>query len=54
MQSIPLSLTRLTKSLMRARYGTTTTVAPALSKQAGTMNSKLFPPPVGSTTTSGV
>lgn len=37
-----------------ARYGTTTTVTPGSLRQAGAMNSMLFSPPVGSTTTSGV
>jgi hypothetical protein len=54
MQSMPRFCIRSTKSLMSARYGTTTTVIPALSMPAGTLNSKLLPPPVGSTTTSGV
>ncbi|KAL2350206.1 hypothetical protein BJ546DRAFT_805514, partial [Cryomyces antarcticus] len=37
-----------------ARNGATTIVTPGSSKHAGTMNSKLLPPPVGNTTTSGV
>lgn len=54
MQSMPRRWTRLTRSWISARNGTTTTVTPASSMQAGAVNSKLLPPPVGRTTTSGV
>jgi hypothetical protein len=40
--------------LTRARKGTTTIVTPGLSIQAGTVKTRVLPPPVGSTTTSGV
>jgi hypothetical protein len=54
MHSIPLLRIQLTRSVISARYGTMTTVIPPSSINPGTINSKLFPPPVGSTITSGV
>jgi hypothetical protein len=52
--SIPLLRIRLIRSVISARCSTITTVILPSSINPGTINSKLFPLPVGSTTTSGV
>jgi hypothetical protein len=53
MLSMPAFFALSTKSLMSARNGTTTVVTPVPSRHAGAVKSRLFPPPVGITTTSG-
>jgi hypothetical protein len=54
MHSIPLLRIRLIRLVISARYGTTTIVILPSSINPSTINSKLFPLPVRSTTTSGV
>jgi hypothetical protein len=54
MHSIPLLQIRLIRSVISARYGTMTTVILPSSINPGTINSKLFPLPIGSTITSGI
>ncbi|GME36747.1 Helicase [Neofusicoccum parvum] len=53
-QLMPSLLQRSLMSARSATSGTTTTVVPPGSVQAGSMNEVLFPAPVGITTTTGL
>lgn len=54
LQSRPASTQHVTNCLFNSANGATTMVTLAPASIAGTMKTKLFPPPVGSTATSGL